>query len=295
MYSGSKYRLVSRVKDRRSFNIEYLEYYSLLLQVGAQDFQICVTDTRNNACLLVEDYIFEDVDSDEGLVSSLRQLYDEHHFLLANFWHSVTLSVKNEKFALAPRELFSDSHYFDYLKFNASLNPAEEQYFHSEIKNIGAVAIFAVEKSLIQFINSVYRNITCKLIHQSCALIEGIVKNQDLRPYRQMYVYLDRIHMHISVLEEKELVYYNQFYIRNFSDYVKYIMLAARTFDFDVQRNPILIWGYHNQDSRPLNELNKYLGDIRFGHGPSFLKMGFEFDEIPEHHYLDLFGIYLCA
>ncbi|MGK7395093.1 MAG: DUF3822 family protein [Candidatus Cyclobacteriaceae bacterium M3_2C_046] len=296
MYTeDKKYQLVHKVKDRRHFNIDHLEHYSLLLQVGISDFQLCVTDTRDDSCLLLEDYTFSRIESVEDLVECLRELFYEHHFLLANFWKSVTLSVKSKKFTLIPNDLFSEEELPHYLKFNAQLDPDSEDYYYSPIKWLDANSIFAVDSQLIDFINSIYIKISVQIVHQGTALIESLFQNINFSQQKEMYVYLDRINMHIVVLENQKLILYNQFTIKSFSDYVKYMMLVKNELQIDINSQPVHIWGYFNEHSPHMQEISKYIKNIKIGGGPSFLKRGFVFDEIPEHHYLDVYGIYLCA
>ncbi|MEJ0033030.1 MAG: DUF3822 family protein [Bacteroidota bacterium] len=55
------YKLIRKIKDEK-FDEENLHQYSLLIQLGARDFQACVVDGSNRAVLL-EDYVFNDVGS----------------------------------------------------------------------------------------------------------------------------------------------------------------------------------------------------------------------------------------
>ena len=294
MHTGKKYKLLHRVKDTINFNIDNLHHYSLSLQIGDNDFQICVIDTRHNTCLLLEDYVFPNIENPDDKIEILRNLFDEHHFLLANFWESVKISVKTKKFSLVPDDVFDQGALFDYLKYTADLNPEKEKYFYSHVKVDQAVAVFAVDNKLIEFLDSIYQNIELNLLHQSCALIKGIAGSNRKATGKKIYIYIDRIILHVAALENTKLLYYNQFPIKKFSDYIKYINLIAKELNYDLENNGIVVWGYFKKDSTHLNELKKYYPDLELGTYPPYLTMGYMFDEIPEHHFLDVFGIYLC-
>lgn len=294
MQTGNKkYKLVHRVKDTRFFNIDHLHHYSLALQLGKNDFQICVNDVRNDTCLLVEDYIFPQAATTEDRVEILKNLFDEHHFLMANFWQSVKLSFKTSKFSMVPADAFDSSATFDYLKFNAPLNPDQQSYYHARLPYNDIICVFAVDTQLLDFYNSIYQNIEAQLYHQSCGLISGIFSGSDRVDQKYLYIYLDRLYLHILVTEDQRLFYYNQFVIKRFPDYIKYIKSVANELDYDLQQQPLTCWGYIKKNSNHLKELHKYFPKIKLGGPPSFLKQGFMFDELPEHHYLDVYGIYL--
>jgi hypothetical protein len=287
-----KYSLLSRVEDRKHLKIDDLEHYSLLLQLGKGSFQVCITDKRKNSCLLLEDYLIHGNHSVESVVGSLKQLFDDHHFLLANFWGSVTFSIKNEKFTLVPHDFFSENHTKDYLKFCAELAPGEE-YFHTEIKEIGAVSVFAVDKQILDFLSIIYVKVDCKIVHHSSCLIKALLHNKTQSPYKQIYMNLDEKYLQLTVMGNGKMFYYNQFKIKNPSDLVRYTILVAKEFDLDLKQHRVLVWSSMKDDALYAKELSKYIRHVQHGQGPSFLKRSHDFDEIPEHQYLDVYGIYL--
>lgn len=293
-FGTKKYHLESRVKDGRRFSIDNLERYSLSLQAGYNDFQICVTDSRHDACLLLEDYSLQDAETEDTYIDILQSLFEEHHFLTANFWHSVTFSVKNIKFSLAPAEYFTEDAVFDLLKYNARLSPQQEVYRYAEIRDAEAVAAFAVSKKLSEFLDTIYLNVKCRLVHQSCALLQGMI-HQDLLPGHQVFCYVDREYLHLSVMKGKQLIFYNLFPLKGHADLAKYVLAVTKSLHLDIQSIPVRIWGFIDQRSVAFHELTRYARRARVGSSPSFLKFSYDFDEIPEQRYLDVYGIYLCV
>ena len=242
----------------------------------------------------MEDYVFPNIQDADEKVDILRSLFDEHHFLIANFWDSVKVSIKTRKFSLVPEDAFNKDAVYDYLKYTADLNPDEEEYHYSRIKVDQAINVFAVDKKLMEFLNSIYQNIEVNLLHQGCALLKGITGSNQKATGKKVYIYIDRIILHVTVLDDSKLLYYNQFIIKKFSDYIKYINLISKELDYDLEQDGLVVWGYFKKNSTHLKELEKYFPNMTLGSFPPYLSMGFMFDEIPEHHFLDVFGIYLC-
>ncbi len=54
-----------------------------------------------------------------------------------------------------------------------------------------------------------------------------------------------------------------------------------------------MLWGYIGKNSPHYHEFYKYVSNVIFGHRPEYLQFGYMFDEIQEHHFFDLYSIYL--
>jgi hypothetical protein len=104
---------------------------------------------------------------------------------------------------------------------------------------------------------------------------------------------VDRFKLHILSAQNGKLIYYNQFAIKQFPDYVKYIMLAMKGLNMDQQTGRIVLWGYIGKNSPHYQEFVKYVRNVSFGQRPEHLKFSYFFDEIQEHHFFDLYSLNL--
>jgi hypothetical protein len=130
-------------------------------------------------------------------------------------------------------------------------------------------------------------------MHQSASLIEGVLHETVTDNKPPLFVYIDRFKLHILSVKEGRLVYYNQFLIQHFSDYVKYIMLVLNAMQMDQQTSKIILWGYVGKNSPHAIEFSKYIKNVSFGSRPKYLKFGYLFDEIQDHHFYDLYSMHL--
>jgi len=285
------YKLIRKIKDEK-FDEENLHQYSLLIQLGARDFQACVVD-ESNRVLLVEDYVFNDVESPEQQVQIVKDLYDSHHLLMAGFWKSVTYSIKSNKFVQVPAQLFVEASAAEYLKFNARIEPEKDHILFCQNATIDSITVYVAPKPLYDWLTSVYKNSSLKFIHQSTALIEGVLKIARGQKTSPLYLYVDRFKMHILAAREGQLIYYNQFPIKHFADYIKYIMLVLTALGMDQQTSQVIMWGYIGKNSPHYHEFIKYIRNVSFGERPAHLTFGYMFDELQEHHFFDLYSIHL--
>lgn len=285
------FKLIRKIKDEK-FDEENLHQYSLLIQLGARDFQACVVDETDRV-LLLEDYVFNDVGSAEQQVSLVKELYDNHPLLMAGFWKSVTFSIKSNKFVQVPAQLFVETSAAEYLKFNARIEADKDQILFCKNASIDSVTVYVAPKPLYDWLALLYQNASLKFIHQSTALIEGVLRISKQRKTSPLYLYVDRFKMHILAAEDGQLIYYNQFPIKHFADYVKYIMLVLNALGMDQKTSQVVMWGYIGRNSPHYHEFIKYIRNVSFGERPDHLTFGYLFDELQEHHFFDLYSIHL--
>ncbi len=287
------YRLIKKVKDQ-NFDIDNLHHYTLSLQVGIHDFQLCVTDGRESRILLLEDFRLDGIRTVNTRVKVLNQLFDDHHFLKAGFWNSVKLCVKSHKFTLVPSGHFAKDAASDYLLINSEIRPEMEDVLFYKHNMSEAVNIFAADQKLISWIKSLYPSVEVGVVHQGSALIEGIMKYDDHSNQKTMFCSVDLGILHVVVTQNKELLYYNQFAARKSEDYLKYIMSVFKELRLSPKKSKVLIWGSLKQKSEPIELLKKYIMDISYAGKPNYLKFGHAFDEIPDYHYFDAYSVFLC-
>jgi hypothetical protein len=288
------HKLIKHVKDER-FDEDKIHQYILLVNLGPRDVQFAVLDPEDNRVLTVEDYVFPKVSNHTELVSALEQLYENHAYVKAGFWKQVKISLKNQNFVQVPQALFSEDALEDYLRFNTHINANHEDFIPVFLKNSQAVTVFAIHKELKAWFQTVYPSLSPIFVHQSGALIEGVLEMVENYDDHTLFLYIDRFKLHILSVHKGKLIYYNQFLIKQFSDYVKYIMLVMKSLNIDQQSGKVVLWGYIGGNSPHYQEFYKYVNNVSLGSRPKHLHFSYPFDDLQEHHYFDLYAIPLCG
>jgi hypothetical protein len=288
------YKLIKKIKDER-FDVDQINQYDLLIHVGTRDLQIGVIDGEQSRMLLLEDYVFPTLSSYEELLQTLDQLFDAHALLKAAFWKSIKISIKNNKFVQVPQVLYVPESKAEYLRFNAHIDPDEEYVEAVSNKRAKAATIFTFPREMKDWFGKIYPGDSTVFMHQSAALIEGITQVSEHRKDNPLYIFVDRFKLHIVSARQGNLIYYNQFVIKQFSDYVKYIMLVMKTLNLSQQTSQIVLWGYIGKNSPHYNEFYKYISNVIFGYRPKHLKFGYMFDELQDHHFFDLYSMQLVG
>lgn len=288
------YKLIKKIRDEH-FDEEHIHQYNLLITISTRDIQVLIINPKENRVLLLEDYVLPTASSNSELLELLIQLFDAHALLRAGFWNTVKISIKNQKFVQVPTALFSEDSLANYLKFNAFVDADEEEFLFIENKRTEAITVFAINKDLKNWLLSIYPKKTPVFLHQSAVLIEGVLSFSKKYQDNPLYVYVDRFKLHILSCSQGKLVYYNQFAIKQFSDYIKYIMLVMKSLNLNQHESRVVLWGYIGKNSPHYQEFYKYIKNVSFGGLPAGLKFGYMFDEVQEHHFFDTYSMHLLG
>ncbi len=288
------FKLIKKIKDER-FDEDNIHLYDLLINIGTRDLQVGVIDSVDQRFLLLEDYVFPSLQSHHELLHLLETLFDSHAFLKAAFWNQIKISIKHNKFVQVPEVLFIEESCFDYLKYNAAVDPEEEDILFISNPRSKAVTVFAIQKELRHWIKGLYPNNEPVFMHQSAVLIEGVTQLMETRKETYLYIYIDRFKLHILSCSHGKLLYYNQFAVKQFSDYVKYIMLVMKSLNFDQRTSQVMLWGYIGKNSPHYHEFYKYINNVIFGQRPAYVTFGYMFDEVQDHHFYDMYSMHLLG
>lgn len=292
-HPSGKYTLVQRVEDKK-FSIDDLTHYSLLLLVDDRRLQLAVVDTQEGAGMIVEDYVLEEVPSTEELIQTLQQLFENHPLLMAGYWKSIKLAVKNQKFTLVPGAYFSQEKLRHYLSFSAETTPDRDGYYRYQHVQSQAVNVFAANKKLVERIRSWYPSLEVPVIHHGSALIEGIQANRDFTYYKDVHLHLDEDRFSVTVTEDNKLLFYNQFPGHDPQEVVKYTLTTMQELGLDRNESRVILRGNIPGHSAYAQTLYRYVRHLEMGSRPSYLKFSYTFDELPDHQYFDLYGLYVC-
>ncbi len=286
------YHLVQKVKSNK-FNVDHLSQYNLYFLLGKQHFKFCVIDTKSSYCMLLEDYLIGSNDQPTEIVDTLKVLFESHHLLNAGFWHTIKLAFLNPKSVLVPNQLFDKDFLEDYLKLNCEISPEEEFYYYRH--NSGnMINVFAANKHIVDWFETLYPNLNIHLLHYSSALIESVPRQNDTGQLKSMSLFLNIDSTEILVHENDKLLYCNQFAHSSASEFLNYVVATMDQLEIDPNFSKVQVWGNINNQSEYFKILYKYVRNVSFGKRPSVLNFSFEFDEIPEHKYFDLMGLFYC-
>ena len=243
---------------------------------------------------MVEDYSFAPSLSPEQRAQSLHDLFEGHTLLMAGYWQSVKLAIKNKKCTLVPEAFFSSDKLSHYLTLSAPVDTERDGYYYYRHVQSKAVSVFAADKKVVERIRSLYPSLNVPVIHQGSSLIESIQGNRDFTYYKDIYLHADQDSFGARVTEDNKLLFYNQFPYQSSQDIVKYTLTVMQEMEMTQNASRAILWGNIAAQSEHFRSLYRYIRNLEYGGRPSFLRFSYAFDEIPDHQYFDLYGLHIC-
>lgn len=283
--------LVVKVKDEL-FEVDHLSQFELCLQLDKSNFRFCIIDSKNNRCLLLEEYNIGG--KDDEVLDNLSNLFEEHSVLKAGFWKSVKLCIKNRNFTLVPVPFFKKENLKEYLQYNSLINEKEEALYYFKHILLDSANIFSAPNKLVNWFKEQYPTQNIQVIHQTSSFIEGILRYHDHSDKKTMFILAEDHNLTILVTQDKNLLYCNQFHYKNSDEFLFYIVFVFSELHLQQNGSKVVIFGDLNYDSKVVDKLYKYFNQTSFGSKPPTLKFGFPFDELADHKYFDLYSTYLC-
>ena len=286
------YHLIKKVKSSK-FNVDYLSQYNLCFLLGKQHFTFCIIDSKSNYCLLLEDYLLNTDDANSTL-DTLKSLFESHHLLNAGFWNAVKIAFYSEQSVLVPETLFDRNNLKEYLLLNAHRSYEDSLQLCYYKHHQKMVTVFAVDQQIVQWFQGIYPNLNLHLLHHSSALIEGIPRQEGQSPLKSMALFIKNQVVDILVFDGGQLHYCNQFEFDSPLEFINYVMVVMQELQLDPNMARVDLWGDINPQSDYFKILYKYIRNIAVGKRPSNLNFTFEFDELDEQQYFDVFGLFYC-
>jgi hypothetical protein len=277
------------------FEIEKLSQYTLCLLISRQDFSFSVIDNDLSRCVRLEKFQFNSLFSVQQLLEQLELIFDDHHFLKAGYWGDIKLGVKNRKFTFLPKSLFDSQQQEEYLEFNCKVDSKNNDVVHFHHKSLDLVSVFATEKELMHWLESVYSGKKITPVHQTSSLIEGVLRYSDKSEDRQMFINCDGIYLTIVILAGGQLEFCNIFRYRTAEDLTYYTMFVFNELGMNPEETEVTMWGNIDQTSIHFTKLFRFIRYLSFGERPSNLKFGYVFDEIFEHNQFDVLNLHNCG
>ena len=269
---------------------------ALCVEVGRDRLRFMVQDERRRGCYL-EEYTFPSLLTDHALTDVLPDIVRDHPVLSAGSWQEIRVGVNSPSFTLVPQPLFRKEYAGSYLALmRGSTLPAHEfaqAYLHEAE---GFLSVFNLEHPLADYFAAVYPLQPLTFIHQTGALILATA-DLDRRSLtvHTVWLYFDDEFVTVIYRESHQLRYCNRFGYRNVEDLSYYVLYVLDEQKLAPETANVMLYGEITPFAEAYTALSRFLPNLSFGHTPPGLSLVSEFDDLPDHRYLSLYGLSLIG
>jgi hypothetical protein len=268
-------------------DVNLISQYQLIIKITDTGIVFLVCDTESNKCLALEKYKFPVSATLENISISLQNIWDAHPYLNAGYWKKVVLLFSNLKFTFVPiplKENDISAEAFTHLNFKLA---PQEQIYSYRINSLDADCYFGVNQEVIKWFSELYPSMVTKIGHSTCAFLKGL-QQQDTKA-NQLHIYTAESLVTLANLKEGRLNYLNSFPRQSEDDILYTCTLVVDELNLDRKDVEINFWSESDDNAVILEKLRMYYPSINVGKRPAHLSYSFEFDEVEESSYFDLF------
>jgi len=281
---------------QKSFDAVQAEHAVLCLEVGKDRFRFALLDANRRCCWL-EEYVFPSLLNERPIHDVLPAFFLNHPILSIGNWKQIFIAVNSPSFTLIPKALFRKEYAGSYLAFmrGSELLPNEfaSAYLH---KDDDCYVVFNMDHRLSDFFAAQYPLQQVTFVHQSSSVIKGSrTIDQHLMAIQNMVIYFENEFVTVVLRANRELRYCNRFGYKNPQDLTYYLLYVIAELQLDPAAINTTLFGEITPFSETFAELAAFFPHLRFGHTPATLQLTPEFDDLPDHRYLSLYGLCLLS
>jgi hypothetical protein len=234
-----------------------------------------------------------DADNPAQYLPILQQLFREHPFIATSAWKKVVLCFENQQYTLVPSALFQEKDSADYLKLAVDIADQTVKYcIHTEL---GLAVVFAVDESIVNWLQKGYTTEHCCIIHQANSVIAGTaayIQAKKLYTEAKVFVLAEAGHIHITVVEKSQLLYYNRFAYNSSDEFLQYILIVMYTLALNPGVHEVIVAGNIVKNSVVYKKMRNYIRYVSFSEKPPYLKFGWSFKKDLIINYFDVINFY---
>lgn len=287
------YQPVSAFQDKR-FNIYRLSQYVLLLSISDHRLRIACIEQDTNRCLVMEAYQIRSSSSAIPLLTKLQKIFQVHPFIATAGWKKVIVIFENEWYTLLPTPLYQADHAADYLKLTTDIDHQELSCYHHHT-GLNTTVVFAMHTAIVDWLKNGYQSKDFQVIHQASALITSThfyLSIKKLIAEATVLVVAEGEMMHITVMEQTKLVYYNRFRYDSSDEFLQYILIVMYTLALTPEFHPVLLAGSIAKNSIAHQKIGSYIRHVSFIEKPSHLQLAWNLKKELLTHYFELLNFY---
>ena len=244
-------------KNNRTTN----NHLELSIQISLSGLSFCVLNRSKNKITHLQDILFDKKQTPLKLNSLLNQELEENNILKTTY-SKVCVIHDNDLSSLVPKQLFSETHLADYLKFNTKI--LKSDFITSdEISENNSINVYVPYINVNNFIYDTFGTFTYK--HVSSILIKNILLLEKETKTTKFYVNVSQDHFEIIIVENKKLLLYNSFNYNTKEDFIYYILFTAEQLKLNPETLNLVFIGSILKNDDLYNITYKYIRTINFG------------------------------
>lgn len=274
-----------------NFNKDFAHSSSLLLEIDTQQFSFLIYDKQNGKIHALKRMSFNNQLKGTAFTEQLKSIINKED-LLHLLFKETKISLTFQAFTLVPKTIFDEVYKEKYLNHSAHVSMNE----NIDVNSIHAFFlknIFSCNSGLKAYLQHAFPG--AKFFHLTSSLLEYTAQNNEDFANSQLIIDVHQDVIHLLYMQEKKLLYLNQFQYKNKEDFLYYVLLVCDQLDVDRTLCELKLSGFITIESELYTELYKFFSGISFVPALEHFTVPEELQSLPVHYYTTLMSLHLCA
>ena len=229
---------------------------NLLVKLGSYSVTLVLSDS-NDCIIKYIDKEFTEKVKPQRLSEKLDLIINESKIIISNII-DVKLIVCNKLSCLVPKNLFEEKLSLEYLKFNSKLLK-NDFAANDTIEEIGAVNVFLPFVNVNNYLIDKFGSFN--YYHYSTILIKKLIKHNRKKD-TSVYANIQLNNFQVLIFKSKNLIYYNNFEIKDKEDILYFILLSIEQNKIDNSKSKVSLLGEIKSESEVYLLLSKFIVNI---------------------------------
>ncbi|RUT79640.1 DUF3822 family protein [Ancylomarina longa] len=272
-----------------SFDQNKTKEYNLSIQLGLDGFSFSILDSNKN-CISLNAYTpFQDK-SDSDPINSFKENLRNSTILNLPFQKVSVLWISQESI-LIPSEFFSPEFAHESYQLCHSLDKSEKLVWN-KMKELDSWSVFSIPEAFKDLLESHYSNIS--LLHHTFPFLNTSLSQSKLENQPNVFVNVQKDFFHLIIPNPNRKHFINNFAYKEDTDLAYYILNIYKQQKLNNEKSKLILDGIIQEDSKVIQLLRKYLGQVEVRNLPSDLRMK---DDIPQKEYnqfINLLNLSMC-
>lgn len=269
--------------NRSIIDSKYLESHStkechLSIKIGLNGISFCI---RNNLEILA-------LESYKNSLSQLESKIEKNRWLNQDY-ATINITINTKKYVLVPTLFYKNEDRNKYLKLNHT-NTEQLECLVDEVKPIESFVVYGISKAEQDIISTFFPKSTIK--HISSMHITNMITKYKNCEEKTMIVNVDYRLIHITVLDNTKLIFFNVFNYQTAHDCVYYILFVCEQLELNPEHLSVELMGEIKKDSELYNLIYTYIRYVNFA--KRSVNLSPNIDSLLEHEQYTLLHQHLC-
>ncbi|RAJ02246.1 uncharacterized protein DUF3822 [Chitinophaga skermanii] len=264
----------------------------LLILIGSGTFNYAVFNPLHRKFLAVKSYSYVPKTLAVADLEMIEQIFDADKLLFTAF-KEVLLAFDTQDNTLVPSEFFDPQLKKEYLHV---VHPEKmhEAVLYDIVEEMGIVHVYAVDKDVLGFLRKEFSS--DRVVHTNAALMKSYSKSADIHRFDGVaFIDIQAHQFVLTIFKNGKLLLQQQFFYQSGLDVVYYTINALRQLQLSEQQVKVKLGGALSNDSVIYTELNKFIPQMEWIDRPSGILYLPKMQELPSHHFQNLYALALCV